>query len=147
MDLRARVATDADVASILPMMIEFNAHEEIAFDPASGEPILRELMRRPDLGCVIAFETDRIVGYAIVTYGFDLEFGGRDAFLTELFLVKDVRGQGAGKRALEHVFDFARTNGVHALHLQVRDDNPHAARLYERAGFETPARKLMTKRL
>jgi ribosomal protein S18 acetylase RimI-like enzyme len=35
---------------------------------------------------------------------------------------------------------------VHALHLQVRPDNP-ALRLYQRSGFVASARIVMTRRL
>lgn len=145
--MRSRVATAADVAAILTMMVDFNRHEAIAFDPKQGEPILRELIARPDLGCVLVFEEDRMIGYAVLTYGFDLEFGGRDGFLTEIFLVEDARGKGHGKEALDRVIEAAKANGMHAIHLQVRHDNPNAKKLYEKSGFEAPERTLMTKLL
>ena len=86
------------------------------------------------------------IGYAIVTYGFDLEFGGRDAFLTELWIDREARGGGAGSAALALLDPELRARGVNALHLQVRPDNP-ALRLYQRAGFIASPRITMTRRL
>jgi ribosomal protein S18 acetylase RimI-like enzyme len=86
------------------------------------------------------------IGYAIVTFGYDLEFGGRDAFLTELWVDPVQRGRGAGGAALDLLGPELRALGVRALHLQVRPENP-ALRLYARHGFVASPRVTMTQRL
>jgi ribosomal protein S18 acetylase RimI-like enzyme len=97
---------------------------------------------------VLVFEVDaKAAGYAIVTWGYDLEYGGRDAFLTELFVRPAQRGRGIGHQALAAAEDAARAGGAHALHLLVRHDNAEALRLYDRAGYRTEARAVMTKDL
>jgi GNAT superfamily N-acetyltransferase len=45
----------------------------------------------------------RPIGYAILTYGYDLEFGGMDAYLTDLFLAEPDRGRGLGQWLLGEV--------------------------------------------
>jgi ribosomal protein S18 acetylase RimI-like enzyme len=87
------------------------------------------------------------IGYAILTYGFDFEFGGREAFLTELFITPRHRGRGLGHELLGAVERFARDNGVLAIHLIVRKENPQAQRLYRRNDFHFDPRLLMTKAL
>jgi len=47
---------------------------------------------------------------------------------------------------LQLLGDEVRARGAGALHLQVRHDNP-ALRLYQRAGFATVPRLILTKRL
>ncbi|MCU1281072.1 MAG: hypothetical protein JWM53_4618 [bacterium] len=144
----ARPATDADIPTILVMMEDFNAIEAIVFDRQAFVPRLRELLGNPSLGGLLLFELDgAVVGYAIVTWSYDLEFGGRDAFLTELYLVAERRGQGLGRQAVAAAETFAKAGGAHALHLLVRHDNAPARALYARAGFAAQPRLVMSKLL
>ncbi|MCX5745190.1 MAG: GNAT family N-acetyltransferase [Proteobacteria bacterium] len=100
----------------------------------------------PSLGGAWIISDDQaVVGYALVTYGYDLEFAGREAWLTELWIVDDARGRGAGRAALDLLEPHLRAIGIHALHLQVRPENP-AMRLYERSGFVASPRTIMTRR-
>lgn len=131
----------------MPRVAALNAHEGIAIDRAALEAALAGLLRDPGLGAAWLVERDgAVVGYAVVTYGYDLEFAGRDAFLTELWIDPAARGQGAGGAALALLAPELRARGVHALHLGVRPENP-AMRLYERTGFVAANRVLMTQRL
>jgi|SRR5947209_816081 len=142
----ARLAAPEDVPAILPMMEEFNAEEAIPFDRAVFTPRLERLVSDPSLGKVLLFEADgRPCGYAIVTWGYDLEYGGRDSFLTELFVVPAERGHGIGRLALGAAEEAARSGGAHAVHLLVRHENAQAIRLYQRAGYRTEPRAVMTK--
>jgi ribosomal protein S18 acetylase RimI-like enzyme len=145
--LHLRSAGPRDVAEILPRTLALNSHEGIAVDPHALAASLERVLGDPAIGGVWLIERDgSAIGYAIVTYGFDLEFGGRDAFLTELWIDREARGSGAGGAALALLDPELRTRGVNALHLQVRPDNP-ALRLYQRAGFTASPRITMTRRL
>jgi len=59
----------------------------------------------------------------VLTWGYDLEWDGCDAFLTELFLVPAARGHGHGSGALVAAEAVAREHGARALHLTVRHEN------------------------
>lgn len=144
--IRVRMATLADVAEILPRTRALNAQEDIVVDDALLEAALRRLLGDPSLGAVWLIEDEQVIGHAVVTYGYDLEFAGRDSFLTEFWIDEPHRARGAGRLALELVVDELRTRDVRALHLGVRPENP-ARRLYERAGFTTSPRLVMTRRL
>lgn len=142
-----RPANIDDLAELLPRTTALNEHEAIALEPAVLEAALERLLRDPTLGGVWLVERDRaVIGYAIVTFGYDLEFNGRDAVLTELWIDPPARGGGAGAAALGLLGPELRARGVQALHLQVRPDNP-ARRLYERSGFVASPRVIMTQRL
>lgn len=142
-----RAATLDDLPTVLPRTRGLNAHEGIAIDAATLAAALERLLRDPGLGGVWLIERDgAAIGYAIVTFGYDLEFGGRDAFLTELWVDPGARGRGAGSAALELLGPALRGLGVRALHLQVRPENP-ALRLYQRHGFVASPRLIMTQRL
>jgi ribosomal protein S18 acetylase RimI-like enzyme len=142
-----RSATLADLADLLPRTIALNAHEGIAIAPAALAAALARLLGDASLGGGWLVErAGAVVGYAIATFGYDLEFGGRDAVITELWIDPAARGGGAGGAALDLLAPELRARGVHALHLQVRPENP-ARRLYERAGFVASPRVVMTRRL
>ncbi|MBV8758348.1 MAG: GNAT family N-acetyltransferase [Deltaproteobacteria bacterium] len=154
--LRLRRATPADLPAIFPRTRALNAHEGIAVAPDALEAALRNLLAEPTHGGVWLIERAddgataardaTVVGYAIVTFGYDLEFAGRDAWLTELWVDEAARGSGAGTAALDQLDAELRPLGVRALHLQVRPENP-ALRLYERAGFERSPRYVLTRKL
>lgn len=144
----ARPATEADLTSILTMMQDFNAIEAIPFDRDKLAPRVRELIGRPEVGGLLVFTVDGApAGYAIVTWGWDLEWGGRDAFLTEIYVAGERRRQGVGRRGLDAAQAFARAGGAHALHLAVRHDNAPARALYDADGFTAQPRLIMTKLL
>ena len=149
--IQLRAATLADLADLLPRTRALNDHEGIVVSDADLEAALRRLLADPALGGVwlVVREADgaaTAIGYAIVTYGYDLEFAGRDAWLTEIWIDEAARGRGAARTALGLLETELPKHGVRALHLQVRPENP-ALRLYERAGFSRSPRLIMTRRL
>ena len=141
-----RLATVADVPTILPMMAEFNRLEEIAWSADAGEPALRKLIGDATLGVIGLVErAGDAIGYFVVTWGYDLEWNGRDAFLTELYLVAAERGAGVGREVLARLEGVAKDHGTKALHLMVRNENAHARRFYDAAGYVSPLRLFMSK--
>jgi ribosomal protein S18 acetylase RimI-like enzyme len=141
-----REAFPDDVGALLDMMEPFNAFERIPWTRAAAEEPLRKLLSDPSLGVVgVVEEGSKPVGYFVVTWSYDLEWNGRDAFLTELFLVPEARGRGLGRKALAEAEVLARTHGANALHLVVRPENERAHGLYLRAGYIHPGRVMLTK--
>jgi ribosomal protein S18 acetylase RimI-like enzyme len=141
-------AGPGDEAQLLAMMKDFNAGESITVDAVELRNALGVLLRDERLGCAwLIRDASHTVGYAILTFGYDLEFAGRDAFLTELYLIPEVRGRGLGAVALRAIEAAARGLGVNAVHLMVRPENTPALRLYRGQGYEDPGRLLLTHRL
>jgi len=89
---------------------------------------------------------DQSVGYVVLTLSYSLEYGGREAFIDELFIQSDHRQQGIGTATLAFVDDQCQKLGIRALHLEVDRDNAPARHLYAKAGFVTNSRYLMTRR-
>jgi ribosomal protein S18 acetylase RimI-like enzyme len=142
-----RLATIDDLAHVLPRTAALNAHESIVLEPAALEAALRTLIDDPTLGRVWLVERDGApVGYALTTFSYDLEFNGREAWLTELWIDEPARAQGGGGAVIEALAGELAALGVAAVHLQVRPENP-ARRLYERTGFVASPRIVMTRRL
>lgn len=146
--VRSWIASEAEVPLLLSMMEPFNTFEGTPWDVVAKERALRTLLRDRQLGVAALLEGEPgILGYFVLTWGYDLEWDGRDAFLTELFLVPTVRGQGHGGAALAAAEALAREHGARALHLMVRHDNIAAQRLYSNHGYTSPPRQFLTKQL
>jgi GNAT superfamily N-acetyltransferase len=141
-----RGAGTADLEVLLPLVEQFQEFERIPFDGAAARHHLACLLEDPRLGQVLLAEVDgSAIGYAILTYGYDLEFGGMDAYLTDLFLVEAERDRGVGSWLLGQIEEAAHTAGVQALHLMVAPSNQRAHHLYYRAGFRASPRLFLTK--
>lgn len=143
-----RRAGTADMPALLPMLRDFNAAERIPWREAAVVPALTRLLQDTTLGFVLLADAGQgALGYVVVTFGYDLEFAGRDAFVTELFVQPTARGAGWGGRLLRAAEAEARAADVRALHLQVHADNAPALALYRRHGFATSPRLFLSKRL
>ena len=141
-----RLAGLADLGGLLDMMESFNEYERIPWKRATGEAPLRTLLEDLSLGLVGLAEADgKPLGYFVVTWNYDLEWNGRDAFLTELFLVPEARDRGLGRTLLAEAERLAIEHGAHALHLMVRPENERAHALYVKAGYVSPKRVFLTK--
>ena len=146
--VRLRIAGEQDIAVLLTLMEPFNAFEQTPWDALAKARALKTLLRDATLGVVgLLVASDGPVGYFVVTWGYDLEWDGRDAFLTELFIVPQARGRGLGSQAMDHIEAVARDYGARALHLMVRNENAVARRLYESHGYVSPPRIFLSKPL
>jgi diamine N-acetyltransferase len=84
------------------------------------------------------------VGYVVLSFDFSLEYGGKNAWIDELFIRPELRGKGIGSKALDFAVQVARECGAKVLHLEVNRGNP-AIHLYRRHGFEDHNRALLSK--
>jgi ribosomal protein S18 acetylase RimI-like enzyme len=139
-----RTATLDDLSALLRMHRAFYEEESYPYREDVFERALRDVLTNPALGRVRLIGEQ--AGYLIVAFGFSVEFGGRDAFLDELYVVPDARGRGLGTAAIDEAERVCRENGIRALHLEVEFTNESAKRLYSRRGFDEHSRQLMTKR-
>jgi ribosomal protein S18 acetylase RimI-like enzyme len=146
LEVSLKVAAGPDVDALLPMMDAFNAGEMIDVEPGALRRALEQLLVDETLGRVWLIQLGtETVGYAVLTFGYDLEFAGRDAFITELFLCPPARGRGIARVALARIETASLELGVHAIHLMVRPENRPAVALYASAGYAAPPRTFLSK--
>lgn len=143
-----RVAGECDLPGILRLSSRFCTHEQLAFNHEEIAAALLDLLRNPSLGRIVIAEAENTVaGYAVLAFGYSIEFRGRDAFIDELYLEPPFRGKGWGRLFIEHLAAYAASLGIKALHLEVDHDNGRAQRLYASSGFTAHRRFLMTRML
>ena len=144
-----RPATENDLGVLLGFMRAL--YDEDGSTPlieGAAEQAVRRLLEQPDHGLVRVIEQGgEPAGYLVLTWGYSLEFHGRDAFIDELYVAPRYRGAGLGRQAIEWAEDACRVHGASAMHLEVELDNGRAHALYRRHGFAERGLRLMTKRV
>ena len=147
-DPRFTPARAEAVEALLALVREYYDFDGIHFDDATARRGLAELLTDASLGGAwIIRRGDDAVGYFVLTYGFDLELGGRQATVTELYLRPHARRQGIGSRALTFIEEHLRQVGIGAYELHVERDNAAARAFYARMGLEPHDRIPLTKLL
>lgn len=143
-----RAASIADERTFLPMMEALWSHEGIPFDTAAIRAALAVLFSDPGLGRVwLTLVEDAVAGYAMGTWGFSTEQGGRFLLLDELFVLPAFRGKGVAAATLAFVEQEAQRDGAGAVRIEVSVENGPARELYRAAGYADLHRLFLAKRL
>lgn len=142
------LATRRDISRLLEWIEQLYAQDHVQFDARKVRAAIRELLENPAFGRIwILRHAGQPAGYLVVTFGYSIEFGGRDGFIDELFVAEPHRGSGVGTHALKFAAEACRELGIRALHLEVDRSNTGAQRLYRAEKFVDHDRYLMTRRL
>lgn len=136
MNVHYRSAQPETIEKLLTLIEELYALDGHRFDPCKARSAIAGLMENPLYGRAWMIEVDgTLAGYVVVTFGYSIEYHGRDAILDEIYLREPFRGQGIGTQTITFVENECRQLGIHALHLEVMTDNPKARALYRRLGY------------
>lgn len=143
------VRVDEALADVfLGFVEEYYAFDGIAFDAGDVRRGLAHLIENPVFGDAwLIADGERFVGHFVLAFGFDLEFGGQQATVTDLYLAETARARGIGRATIAFVERTLVARGVHALELQVERDNLEAQAFYRRVGMIAHDRIPMSKRL
>ncbi len=148
MEFRCKKAELSDAPALLRLMRAYYTYDSIPFDEERQRRALLVLLGNHSIGGAwLLLKGEEQAGYFVMTYGFDLEFGGRVGTVTELYVMEIFRRDGIGLRALGYAEKIARDNGALALELQAERKNERAVAFYKRAGFEPHDRIPMSKRV
>jgi diamine N-acetyltransferase len=133
-----------DHAALLKLVVAYYRFDNIPVRRKSLSQGLDVLLRNPSQGKMWLMENHKKpVGYALLTYTFDLEYGGAEGVLRDLFVEKPFRNQGIGSLALYEIEDYCRERGMRAFQLQLPRHNKAAAVFYRNAGFRELPRRVM----
>ncbi|MGE5466473.1 MAG: N-acetyltransferase family protein [Ignavibacteria bacterium] len=134
-------ATSAD----LPAMAELLATLftlEADFRPDRDRQLrgLRLILDTPSIGRLfVVRQGNEVVGMANALITVSTAQGTRVALLEDVVLRQDRRGQGLGRKLVEHVCAWAKSDGLTRVTLLADRDNAPALAFYERLGFEPSA--------
>ncbi len=131
-----RVTPKDNAKAVRLLQAQFDEHQI----PLSAERLDRavaRLIEMPEHGALLlALDSGVPVGLAALSYTWTLEHGGLVAWLDELYVVPERRGQGLGTALLVAARKVATDAGCAAIELEVDATHRRAENLYHRAGFE-----------
>lgn len=145
-DIEPRRATLADLAALWPLLEAFCAEDGHPFERSRIEGALVPLLIDDSFGQVWVVEgPERLEAYAVVTWGYSLESGGRECLVDEIYV--DTKGRSTGSRLLRAALAGAADAGARAVFLETEDHNHRARAFYARHGFELEDSRWMSRRL
>ena len=134
----------ADIEIITQMMQDFYAIDNYPMDVEVAKNLFQEFISNGHLGkSWLIYSENEIVGYIILTFIFSFEYGGKIAFVDELFIKETARGKGIGKGAIQFIQQEVPKLSLKLLYLEVEPHNENAQKLYLAHDFVIHNRKLM----
>ena len=134
----------SDISIITKMMQDFYAIDNYPMDVEVDKKLFQEFISNEHLGkSWLMYSENEIVGYIILTFIFSFEYGGKIAFVDELFIQETARGKGFGKEAIQFIQQEVPKLSLKLLYLEVEPHNENAQKLYLAHDFELHNRKLM----
>ena len=134
----------ADIEIITQMMQDFYAIDNYPMDVEVTKTLFQEFISNEHLGkSWMIYSENEIVGYIILTFIFSFEYGGKIAFVDELFIQETARGKGIGKEAIQFIQREVPKLSLKLLYLEVEPHNENAQKLYLAHDFVIHNRKLM----
>jgi GNAT superfamily N-acetyltransferase len=110
--LRFDQVCEGDAETLVGLARDFHQEDGHPLTEA-GEKALRAIARgEPFARAWLVREQEAALGYLIITLGFSVEYGGRDGFIDDLYLVPAARGRGLGRT----VIGFATAQAREAWH-------------------------------
>lgn len=133
-----------DISIITQMMQNFYAIDNYPMDVEETKKLFKEFISNQNLGkSWLIYSENEIIGYIILTYIFSFEYGGKIAFVDELFIKETARGKGIGKEAIQFIQQEIPKLSLKLLYLEVEPHNENAQKLYLAHDFVIHNRKLM----
>lgn len=145
MEITFKTANNSDRNLLLTLTKEFYQIEHLTYNVEVLNKCFDEIFTNDSLATIwIIYAKQEPAGYLVLTFGYSLEFKGRDALIDEFYIRETYQGQGIGKQTLEFVQTTCQSLGIKAVHLEVSQENTRAKSIYQKAGFVEHDRYLMT---
>ncbi|AWI24708.1 GNAT family N-acetyltransferase [Flavobacterium pallidum] len=136
--------TENDIPVILSMMENFYAIDGYPIDIEKSNRLFETFIADENLGKAwLIYSDGEVAGYVILTTIFSFEYGGKIAFIDELYIKEEFRGKGIGKASVTFLKEAATKLGLKLLYLEVEHHNSNAQELYLKSGFSLHNRRLM----
>ncbi len=134
-------ATEADVPTMIELLETlFSLEADFTPNREAQARGLRLILDNPQLGRLFVLrDNGRVIGMANALITVSTAQGSRVVLLEDVVLEPGHRGGGLGRRLVEHVCDWAGSQGMTRVTLLADKDNAPALSFYERLGFEPSA--------
>src|SRR4051794_3488020 len=129
-----RQATVADITQLCELLtLLFTLEADFTPDAERQARGLRLIIDQPDIGRIYcACDGDKVVGMVSILFTVSTAEGGLAAWLEDMVVHPDQRGQGIGERLLNEAVNGARAAGCSRITLLTDATNDSAMRFYQR---------------
>jgi ribosomal protein S18 acetylase RimI-like enzyme len=129
-----RRATPGDAPGVARLLHDFQAeYDESSPGVEMFESRYADLIRNKEM--IVLLIGDGPDGFAQLRFRPWVYSAGLHAYLEELYVKPDLRGNGLGRALLEAAIETARGEGAEQMELGTSEDDVAARGLYESAGF------------
>jgi len=144
-DLRFDPATLDDLPALTGLLaLLFTQEADFLPETEKQQRALRMILEDRQRGCIyVARRASEVIGMVSTLYTVSTASGGQAAWLEDMVLLPDCRGQGIGAALLRHAICAARDAGVLRLTLLTDPDNAAAQAIYAAEGFKFSAMQAM----
>lgn len=133
--MTVRRAIPSDLDALVRLGELYCLADEAEWRPERARRGFAGLLTDDTHGVVLVSEIDvAVVGYAVLTWGWSIECGGRESLLDEMFI--EHPGQGLGSELLEAVVEAAQQHGAARVFLETEASNESAREFWLKRGFE-----------
>lgn len=120
---------------VVAFIKELAVYEKLENDVVvTEEDIAFHLFEKKSAHCMLAFENDMAVGFALYFYNYSTFLGKRGLYLEDLFVLPGSRGKGYGKMLLLHLVKIAADENCGRMEWSVLNWNQPAIDFYESLG-------------
>jgi ribosomal protein S18 acetylase RimI-like enzyme len=129
-----RRATAADADEVARLLHDFNAeYEEHSPGVGALAEHARSLLEAGEITVLFAGEGPD--GFSLLRFHRSIYNGRPEAYVQELYVVPERRGEGIGRALLDASLDAAREAGAPHIELTTSEGDVEALSLYESSGF------------
>lgn len=137
-NVNIRIATKQDIPQLLELMDQYIVDFYKCPRPSEGsvEKLVNHLIENPYEGIQFVAEKEphQLVGFSTLYFTFNTLEAKRMAFLYDLFVTPEIRGQKIGEQLLQTCISFIRENGYSHMIWETAHDNLAAQALYDKIG-------------
>ena len=134
-DFIIRECTHEDMGLVLSFIKELAVYEKMIDEVVVTEDLLYDqLLVKKLSACVLAFEDNVPVGFALHFFNFSTFLGKNGLYLEDLFVRPAFRGKGYGKKLLFHLADIAKQRNCGRMEWSVLNWNTPAIDFYKSIG-------------
>jgi len=141
--MKIRKAIEKDVEQIVKLCEEHAVFEKATFSKKNKIELLTQHLfhSKINLKCLVVELNNEIVGYATFIKQFSTWDADFYIYLDCLFLREKVRGRGMGKRMMNKVKDYAKSENCNSIQWQTPEFNKKAIAFYKKLGAESKTKE------
>lgn len=140
------IVSEENLNEVLPLIRQYQEFYKVAdISDSRNKEFFSQFGENNPSGCQFLYrQGNSVVGFATVYFTHSSTLPAKVAVLNDLFTIPEMRGNGIGRKLIEHCRNYAEENGAARLQWITASDNKQAQSLYESMGTNKSAWFLYT---